>query len=76
MNQFNFFNDEVIIEPIHKDDSSKDGGKAAQVFEKVHQMINGKLKNPVTRDFLKKYISFAKSQKSPEIKQDCIDYAA
>lgn len=31
---------------------------------------------PLTREFLKKYISFAKSQKSPELAQDCIEYAA
>lgn len=30
----------------------------------------------VTRDFLKKYLSFVKSQKSPEIDGDCIEYAA
>jgi DNA replication licensing factor MCM3 len=30
----------------------------------------------VTREFLKKYISLAKSQKAPELHQDCIDYAA
>lgn len=76
MQHFNYANDEVIIEPIHKEEKDKDGGKAAIVFEKINQMINGKLKQPVTRDFLKKYISFAKSQKSPEINQDCIEYAA
>lgn len=30
----------------------------------------------LTREFLKKYISFAKAQKAPEIHQDCIEYAA
>ena len=30
----------------------------------------------MTREFLKKYISFAKAQKTPEIAQDCIEYAA
>jgi DNA replication licensing factor MCM3 len=30
----------------------------------------------LTREFLKKYISFAKSSKQPEIGQDCIEYAA
>lgn len=30
----------------------------------------------LTRDFLKKYLSFAKAQKSPEIHNDCIEYAA
>lgn len=30
----------------------------------------------MTREFLKKYISFAKSSKTPEIATDCIEYAA
>lgn len=30
----------------------------------------------ITREFLKKYISFAKAQKAPEIHNDCIEYAA
>ena len=30
----------------------------------------------MTREFLKKYISFCKAQKHPEITQDCIEYAA
>jgi DNA replication licensing factor MCM3 len=30
----------------------------------------------VTREFLKKYISYAKSQKAPELHPDCIEYAA
>ena len=74
--QFNYFNDEVVIEPIHKEDKAKDNGKSTQVYEKVHTSINGSLKQTVTREFLKKYISFAKSQKAPELNQDCIDDAA
>lgn len=30
----------------------------------------------MTRDFLKKYICYAKSQKSPEISQETIDFCA
>lgn len=30
----------------------------------------------VTREFLKKYISYAKAQKAPELSKDCIDFAA
>ena len=30
----------------------------------------------VTREFLKKYISFVKSRKAPELSQDCCHYAA
>jgi len=33
-------------------------------------------RNVVTRDFLKKFISYVKSQKQPEIDGDCNEYAA
>lgn len=33
-------------------------------------------RNVVTRDFLKKYISYVKSQKSPQVEPECIDYAS
>ena len=33
-------------------------------------------KNLVTRDFLKKYISFIKSQKAPELTEDTLGYTA
>ena len=73
---FNFFNqDEVVIEPeIH--DEKKGDGKGSTVYEKsalITTTTHGKKGTqdssiPVlTRDFLKKYISFAKSQKTPEL---------
>lgn len=30
----------------------------------------------LTRDFLKKYVSFVKAQKAPELRGDCVDFAA
>jgi len=33
-------------------------------------------KNIVTRDFLKKYISFIKSQKAPELTEETLGYTA
>lgn len=71
--QFNYFNDDVVIEPEINDDKKTDG-KGTAVFEKT--LNKGKTTNVVTRDFLKKYISFAKAQKAPELHQDCIEYAA
>jgi DNA replication licensing factor MCM3 len=72
---FNYLTDDVVIEPELA--LIKDEGKGTNMFEKG--IANGKLSkatNVVTRDFLKKYISFAKSQKAPEIMQECIEYAA
>jgi len=39
-------------------------------------VTNGISRQVVTRDFLKKYLSFVKSQKKPELEAECIDYAA
>lgn len=83
---FNFFNqDEVVIEPEIFDDRKIDSGKGTTIFEKsalLTTTTNGKKGQQantlqvLTRDFLKKYISFAKAQKVPELHQDCIEYAA
>ena len=79
---FNFFNqDEVVIEREIADDKKNDG-KGTAIFEKsalITLRKSGKVQEPqqvLTRDFLKKYISFAKAQKAPELHQDCIEYAA
>lgn len=79
-----------MIEPEIVDDKKADGaagnGKGTTVYEKnalitTTSTRSGKSQqaNPLqvlTREFLKKYISFAKAQKAPEIHQDCIEYAA
>lgn len=38
--------------------------------------VNQKGNQIVTRDFLKKYISYAKSLKAPELHEDCVEYAS
>ena len=79
---FNFFNqDDVVIEPEIADDKKTDG-KGTTVYEKsaLITTVSKKGTHPpmqvLTRDFLKKYISFAKAQKAPELHQSCIEYAA
>jgi DNA replication licensing factor MCM3 len=66
-----------VIEPDYIDDK-KHEGKGTTVFEKINTKIHGKHQshNVVTRDFLKKYISYAKSQRAPELSEKTIDYAA
>jgi DNA replication licensing factor MCM3 len=52
-------------------------GKGTTMYEKHIKKVTGKIeRNVVTRDFLKKYLSFVKSQKNPELDGDCIEYAA
>jgi hypothetical protein len=47
------------------------------VYEKnLKKTTKGVTRGVVTREFLKKYLSFVKSQKPPELEQDCIQYAA
>ena len=79
---FNYFNqDDVVIEPEIGDDKKTDG-KGTTVFEKsaLITTLSKRGAHPpmqvVTREFLKKYISFAKAQKPPELNQGCIEYAA
>jgi DNA replicative helicase MCM subunit Mcm2 (Cdc46/Mcm family) len=67
MHNFNYFNDDVVIEPEHKDDNQNENGKQTQVYEKILTSNKKDAKNTVTREFLKKYISLAKAQKAPEL---------
>lgn len=46
-------------------------GKGTTVYDKE---LSTKTEQLVTRDFLKKYISFIKSQKAPELTDDCLGY--
>ena len=70
-NGFNYNHDHVIEKEI-KNDKQRDG-KGTTVFEKDLGTGSAKL---VTREFLKKYISWTKSQKTPEIHSDTVGYAA
>lgn len=64
-----------MIESTVRDD--KNDGKNTQVYEKnmTKTTLNVK-RNVVTREFLKKFISYVKSQKAPEIDGDLSSYAA
>jgi len=68
---FNYFNDDVVIE--HQFEEQKKDNKQTGIYEKD---LGGGQNKVVTRDFLKKYISFAKANKPPEINHDVVEYAA
>jgi len=76
MSHFNYANDDYVVEPEMKDDNKHDG-KGTTIFEKHTKKTTNKItRQVVTREFLKKYISFVKSQKPADIDGDCIEYAA
>ena len=64
-------NEDYVIEHDHKDTT-----KVTQVFEKPHRPGDEKEEKYLTREFLKKYISFSKAAKTPEIENDTVEYAA
>jgi len=71
--QFNHSNDDNIIERDIANDKNKQ--KSSEIFEK--DLGTNSDKTPiVTRDFLKKYISFVKSQAPPELTDDAMNSAA
>lgn len=70
---FNTFKDDYVIEATLDHSNNKQDGKGTTVFDK-ELSTNGK--EHVTRDFLKKYISFIKSQKAPELTEDTLGYTA
>jgi DNA replication licensing factor MCM3 len=75
MSIINFQNDDYVVEPETKGD--KGDGKGSTVFEKsMKKTTNNVTRNVITRDFLKKYLSYVKAQKAPEISEGCTEYAA
>ena len=64
---------DTIIENEVKNERSTRDGKGTTVWEKDLGTGNQQL---FTREFLKKYISWTKSQKPPEIHDDTVGYAA
>ena len=74
MPHFNYFNEDVVIEPEMGEE--KKDAKNASIYERTYQGATKKNTFIVTRDFLKKYISYAKLLKAPELSIDCIEYAA
>ena len=73
--QINYYNDDTVIERELNIENRQDG-KGTTVFEK--DLATGVKQGVriVTREFLKKYISFVRSRKAPELAQDAIGYAA
>lgn len=70
---FNFNYDDTVIEPELQADQKQDG-KGTSMFEKLMKTSSGI--EILTRDFLKKFVSFVKAQKDPELHGDCVEYAA
>lgn len=65
-----------MVEPDIKNDPNNEG-KGTTMFEKnMSKTTNKVTRQCVTRDFLKKYLSYVKSQKAPELDGDCVEYAA
>ena len=59
-------NTDCVIEADLKLD--KNANNKQQVYEKnMVKVTDGVQRNVLTRDFLKKYLSFVKSQKNPEL---------
>ena len=76
MAHFNFSNDDYVIEP-EMQANKEGGGVGASIYEKHIQKTSGDVtRSVVTREFLKRYISYVKSVKDPELNSDCIEYAA
>lgn len=69
----NQYKDDYVIEPTLEAHNNKQDGKGTTVYDKDLQTKGYQL---VTRDFLKKYISFIKSQKAPELTDDTLGYVA
>jgi len=60
-----------VIEATLDQQKDKMDGKGTTVYDKE---LSTKSEQLVTRDVLKKYISFIKSQKAPELADDCLGY--
>ena len=71
--KFNHGNDDNVIERDIR--AEKDQGKKTEMFEKDLLTSNDK-SHVVTREFLKKYISFVKSLPAPELTDDSMNTAA
>ena len=64
--QMNYYNDDTVIERDLNVENKQDG-KGTTVFEKDLATGVKQGSRIVTREFLKKYISFVRSRKAPEI---------
>ena len=66
------FKDDYVIEATLENQANKQDGKGTTVYDKeLSSKGHGQV---VTREFLKKYISFIKSHKAPELTDDTLSY--
>ena len=71
----NQFSDDYVIEANMDNLAHRQDGRGTTVFDK--ELSGGQKGNElVTRDFLKKFISFIKSQKAPELTDGTLDYTS
>ena len=69
---FNYQQSDHIIEPKIQKQQER-----TQIYEKnLSKTTDDVTRNVVTREFLKKYISYVKSQKQPNVEEECIEYAS
>lgn len=69
------FSDDYVIEATMDNLGHRQDGKGTTVYDK--ELSGGAKGNElVTRDFLKKFISFIKSQKAPELTDDTLSYTS
>lgn len=68
--------DDVIVEKDFDMDASRRNNKDNSIYEKQAFDQGRGVAPVVTREFLKKYLSYSKAQKAPELHQDCVEYAA
>lgn len=74
-NIMNQFSDDYVIEPTMDGLAHRQDGRGTAVYDK--ELSGGAKGNElVTRDFLKKFISFIKSQKHPELTDDTLSYTS
>jgi DNA replication licensing factor MCM3 len=77
MAHFNFNNDDYVIEPDTKQSKNEGGQIGASIYEKHVTKTSGNVTRAVvTRDFLKRYLSYVKALKAPELNSECTEYAA
>ena len=75
-NLMHFFNDDTVIETAIDHGGNAQDGKGTAVYDKEMSGGHKSGLQVVTREFLKKYISFVKSQNDPELTDDSLSYCA
>jgi DNA replicative helicase MCM subunit Mcm2 (Cdc46/Mcm family) len=70
------FNDDTVIEAKLEQSGTTQDGKGSTVYDKEMSSGSKSTQMVVTRDFLKKYISYVKSQKDPELSDSTLSYTS